>query len=129
MGTAKILVVPMSSDPNPGSTPGTLGTQLGSAVRVLSNADTQQRVFRGVIAGGKSFLGAVLTVARHLWLQVTGFIFLCFAIIGTGAFVREYRNYAAGKIPAGKPVLAFCFAAMFLYFGLNSFWRTRKKKK
>ncbi len=121
--------VEMSSDPKPGTTTGALGAQLGTAVRVLRNPDTQQRLFRGVMAGGKSIFGSLSHVARQLWLQVTGFIFLCFAVIGTGAFVREYRAYTAGKIPAGKPVLAFCFAAIFLYFGLESFWRSRKKKQ
>jgi len=117
----------MSSDPKPGTTPGALGAQLGTAVRVLSNPGSQQRLVRGVMAGGKSILGTLNHVARQLWLQITGFVFLCFGVIGTGAFVREYRAYTNGNIPIGKPILAFCFSAMFLYFGMNSFWRARKK--
>ena len=118
----------MSSNPKPGITPGNLGAQLGTAVRVLSDPGKQKRLLNGLWAGSKSFLGHFSHVARILWLQITGFIFLCFAVIGGGAFFREYRLYSAGKIPAVKPILALCFTLIFVYFGLNSFWRTRSRR-
>lgn len=117
----------MLSNPKPGITPGRLGAQLGTAVRVLSNPGKQKRLLDGLWAGSKSFLGHFSHVAHMLWLQITGFIFLCFAIIGAGALVREYRLYTSGKIPVGKPALALCFTLTFVYFGINSFWRTRSR--
>jgi hypothetical protein len=118
----------MSSNPKPGITPGSLGAQLGTAVRVLSNPGKQKRLLSGLWAGSRSFLGHLSHVAHLLWLQVTGFVFLCFAVFGAGALVREYRSYTAGKIGPGKPALALCFTLTFVYFGLNSFWRTRARR-
>jgi hypothetical protein len=118
----------MSSNPKPGITPGNLGAQLGSAVRVLSDPGKQKRLLNGLWAGSKSFLGHLSHVAPILWLQITGFVFLCFAIFFGGAFVREYRLYSAGNIGPGKSILAFFFALIFIYFGLNSFWRTRSRQ-
>jgi hypothetical protein len=124
----RLSVTPMSSNPKPGITPGSLGAQLGSAVRVLSNPGKQKRLLNGLMAGSRSFLGHLSHVAHVLWLQVTGFIFLCFAVFFGGAFVREYRLYSAGSIGPGKSILALCFTLIFVYFGLNSFWRTRARQ-
>jgi hypothetical protein len=43
--------------------------------------------------------------------------------------VREYQYYAAGKASAGKIVVAAVFTVLFLYFGIESFVRSRRKKK
>jgi hypothetical protein len=61
-----------------------------------------------------------------LWLEVTGLLFLALAVIGAGAAVREYHRLHAGG-SAGKMWLATVFALLFAYFGVSSFWRSRKK--
>ncbi len=78
--------------------------------------------------GGFSFLQTLLKVLRILFLQVTGFVFLCFAVIVSSAAFREYRKFTAGQVPAYKAYLAIGLAAMFLYFGLSSFYRAAKKQ-
>lgn len=118
----------MSTNPKPGTAPGSLGAQLGTAVRVLSNSGSQKRLMKGLWAGGTSFFAHLSSAFRALWLQVTGFVFLCFAVIGGGALVREYNAYTAGKIGIGKPALALCFTLMFVYFGVNSLWRARSRR-
>jgi hypothetical protein len=42
---------------------------------------------------------------------------------------REYTKYRAGTVPVNRVYLAAAFAAMFIYFGLSSFWRARKKRQ
>ena len=51
------------------------------------------------------------------------------AVIGGGATVREYRRYAAGTTPLWKVGVAAAFALLFLYFGVESFVKARRKTK
>lgn len=83
---------------------------------------------RGLMAGGGAFARALAKAGHMLWLEVTGFLFVCFAVIGSFATIREYRAYTAGKIPIGRSVMGVCFTLMFAYFGLSSFMRARRRK-
>ena len=65
---------------------------------------------------------------RVLFLEVSGFIFLCFTVFIVSAFVREYRKYTMHQVGPERVVLAGAIGAMFLYFGLSSFWRARRKR-
>lgn len=100
---------------------------LGAAVRTLGNSKQRSRMTRGLMAGGGAFLRAMAKAAHMLWLEVTGFLFVCFAVIGSFATIREYRAFAAGKIPIGRTVMGVCFTLMFAYFGISSFMRARRK--
>jgi hypothetical protein len=40
---------------------------------------------------------------------------------------REYQAWAAGAGP-GRLLLAGAFAAVFVYFGVNSIWRARRRR-
>ncbi len=80
--------------------------------------------------------GAVRTTARsfghvmhQLWLEVTGVIFLIMALSFGGATVKEYEKYHARQIGPGRVGLAVCFTLTFVWFGLSSFWRVRKKRQ
>lgn len=66
-------------------------------------------------------------VARVLWLEVTGFLFLVLGVIGAGATWREYHHYSRGEAGAGKLAAGALFTFLFVYFGVNSFWRARKR--
>lgn len=61
-----------------------------------------------------------------LWLEVTGFIFLCFAIIGSFAFLREYRAWKLSGVGQNRMATTLVFTAVFAWFGLSSFWRARR---
>src|SRR5437764_4488077 len=75
---------------------------------------------------GRAF-GAVasslLRVGHVLWLEVTGFFFAVFAVIGGAALVREVKVHAA---PGRLAVLAI-FTLMFAWFAASSFLRARKR--
>lgn len=62
-----------------------------------------------------------------LWLEVTGLLFLVLALVGGGAAVHEYHRYTAGEGAVGKMMLATVFTLMFAYFGVSSFWRSKRK--
>jgi hypothetical protein len=75
------------------------------------------------------------TTAKHLrrvlgqlWLEVTGFVFLCLAGIGAIALLREYLKYQSGHTTSGRVALAAGFTLLFGWFGVSSFWRIRSKQ-
>jgi hypothetical protein len=83
-----------------------------------------------------AFLGASRITATHvgrvlhqLWLEVTGFVFLVLAAIGSLALFREYSQYQSGRANLTRIVAAICFTVMFSWFGVTSFLRTRKRNK
>jgi hypothetical protein len=82
-------------------------------------------VLRGLQAAGKS----ILRVLHLLFLEVTGFLFLCIGIIGGFAAWREYRAMQVHPEFRYKFLVAVIFTSMFLWFGLSSFWRARGKNK
>jgi hypothetical protein len=74
---------------------------------------------QGITAAGRT----LFRVVHVLWLQVTGFFFVCFAVIGAGAFWRQYQLHAS----QGKLVVIAIFTVMFAWFGITSFWRAHKR--
>src|SRR3954469_19571605 len=77
---------------------------------------------------GRAF-GAVasslLRVGHVLWLEVTGFFFAVFAVIGGAALLREVQVHAT----AGRIALLAIFTLMFAWFAVTSFLRARKRKR
>ncbi len=100
-----------------------------AALRVAGRKAGENRWARAFYRGGSSFLGSVGHVIHALWLEVTGFLFLVLAVIGAGATVREYHRYVVGTATRNRVVLAAIFTLLFLYFGIESFWRARRKSK
>jgi hypothetical protein len=100
-----------------------------AALRVAGRRAGENRWMRAFYRAGSTTVNEVGHVAHSLWLEVTGFLFVVLALIGGGATVREYRYYAAGKVASGKPIVAAAFTLIFLYFGLNSFWRSRRTSR
>ena len=72
-------------------------------------------------------LGHTGRILHLLWLEIAGVFFLFFALVGCLAFRREYHAWQAGHIGPGKMILAACFALVFFWFGVTSFWRAKRK--
>jgi hypothetical protein len=87
----------------------------------------RSRWVRGALAASQATFSSLRRVLGVLLLEMVGFLFICLALIGGFAAVREYRQWAAGKITAGKPIIALCFALTFAWFGVSSFWRAWRK--
>ena len=107
----------------------TLGRQGRAAMRIAGRKTGENRWARAFYHGGSSFLGSAGHVVRALWLEVTGFLFLVLAVIGGGATVREYHRYVAGITTRNRVGIAAIFTLLFLYFGIESFWRARRTGK
>ena len=101
--------------------------KLGIATRIASQQVRRTRTFGAIVNAGRATAAHMGRVLSQLWLEVTGFVFLALGGIGLLAFFREYGKYHAGHGDSGRVVLAVCFALLFGWFGLSSFWRVRRK--
>ncbi|MFB3916444.1 MAG: hypothetical protein ACE14M_06930 [Terriglobales bacterium] len=95
--------------------------------RIAARRANSNRFVRAGWAAAEVTLRSFARVAHLLWLQITGVFFLIFAVVGVIGFQREYHHYAAGKAGPGRAAVALCFALLFAWFGLSSFWRARKR--
>jgi len=101
--------------------------KLGIATRIAGQQVRRSRTFGAVLQAGRATASHFGRVLGQLWLEVTGFVFLALAGIGALACAREYAKFHAGRVGSSRVVLAVCFTMLFGWFGLNSFWRIRRK--
>jgi hypothetical protein len=100
------------------------------AADMVASKVQRSRRGRAVLAGTRAIASSFGRVLHQLWLEVTGFTFLAIAGIGAMAGIREYGKYQSGHAAGpGRLVLAVCFTVSFIWFGLSSFWRVKKKLK
>ena len=100
------------------------------AANVVASKVQGSRSGRAVLAGTRAIARSFGRVLHQLWLEVTGFTFLAIAGIGALAGMREYGKYQSGHAAGpGRLALAVCFTVSFIWFGVSSFWRVRKKLK
>jgi hypothetical protein len=100
-----------------------------AALRVAGRKTGENRWVRAFYRAGRVTAGHIGHVVHALWLEVTGFLFLVLAVIGGGATVREYHRHALRATSWGKVALAAAFTLLFLYFGVESFSRARRKSR
>jgi protein-S-isoprenylcysteine O-methyltransferase Ste14 len=96
---------------------------MSQAEPVLRKPDLLDAILQAVV----TFLRAAARAVHSLWLEVTGFLFLMIGVVLTLSTWREYQAWAAGAGP-GRLLLAGAFAAVFVYFGVNSIWRARRRR-
>ncbi len=80
------------------------------------------RLLSALAAGANTFLGAATRVARQLFHEATGAMFILFAIAGGLGAWREWRRGASQWLVA----LAIGFALMMVAFALASFRSARR---
>jgi hypothetical protein len=100
-----------------------------SAVKTSAQATTRPRIQAGGVAKGVGgFLRPFGRVGRIVWLEVTGVFFLLPVLAFTPNLWRMRASWAHGAdhnmflITAGVVLL-------FLYLGITSFWRARRKER
>jgi hypothetical protein len=103
------------------------GTQSRAFLRVAGRRSGQNRWLRALYRGSSVTLKNVSGVLHVLWLEVTGLLFLVLALVGGGAAIREYHRHANGTAGSAKMLLAAAFALAFLFLGVSSFSRSRRK--
>jgi hypothetical protein len=108
---------------------GTLGAGAGTAFRLLrGKPGRNKKLLGGVRAGVSGFTKPLMSVLRVLFLEVSGVIFLFISLAVLGRFVGEYKKYAMHQVGWERVALAGALGALFLYFGVSSFWRARRKR-
>ena len=70
------------------------------------------------------FVAHLWFVARQVWHEVIGFLFLVLALFGASAILREWRSGAGTRV-----LLALAFTLMMAYFGITSFRYARKVRQ
>ena len=105
------------------------GRKLGVAARVAGKQIKGSRTYGAVLSGVRATLGHLAGVARQLWHEITGFIFLAFAGFGVAALVKESLAYHAGGVGPNRVAIAAGFTLLFGWFGISSFWRARRPRK
>ena len=103
------------------------GTRAAAMARVAGRT-RQGRLAGAVLRGVQATAQSFLRVLHLLFLEVTGALFLWIALVGGVASWREYQNMQGHPEFRYKFVVAALFTAMFLWFGLTSFGRARRKK-
>jgi len=103
-------------------------TQGRAFLRVAGRRTGKNRWVRGFYNAGQVTVRNIGRVLHVLWLEVAGLLFLVLAVVGGGAAFREYHRHALGSGSVGKTALAAAFAVIFAYFGVSSFWRSRRRK-
>ncbi len=109
--------------------PRDLSTQGRALLRVAGRKTGENRWVRAFYKAGTVTVRNVSRVLHVLWLEVTGLFFLALACVGGAAAVREYHRRSLGAGSTGKMLLAATFALLFIYFGVSSFWRSRKRQR
>jgi len=104
-----------------------IGTLAGRVIQARSNP-----VARGVAKGAFVFGKKLGHVLHLLFLEMTGFLFICVSLGLAGAARKEWVLYAAGDHAPDRVFklgVAVLFTVMFFYFGVSSFFRAKRKAK
>src|SRR3954469_12830729 len=98
-----------------------IAVQLARAAgRFSSDKALRKGVLRAGLSGAAATLASVGRGLCRLWHEMTGFLFICLALIGVAEIWRKWQTHETEKL-----AVAAVFSAMFLYFGVSSFWRAR----
>jgi hypothetical protein len=97
-----------------------------TADRVKAAAQTAAQTSGGIARGVGGFLRPFRRVGGIIWLEVTGVFFLLPAIVFGPNLWRMRASWAQG--PDHRMFLITAgVVAVFLYLGVSSFWRARRK--
>jgi hypothetical protein len=101
--------------------------KIALAGRIAGQAAARHPYFRAGWAGVQVVAQVIARAVRQLWLEITGLFFLIFAVLGGFAAYREYPALESGEGSLGRLAVISLFTVMFLWFGLTSLWRARRK--
>jgi hypothetical protein len=97
-----------------------------AAVRVQAAKQATVQASGGVARGIGGFLRPFRRVGGKIWLEVTGVFFLLPVIVFTPNLWRMRASWAHG--PDHRMFLVTAMVvAVFLYLGVTSFWRARRR--
>jgi len=97
-----------------------------AAAGAVARGRAAGRTTKGVARGLGGFIRPFLRVGGIVWLEVTGTFFFLFVLVFARAMWRVRANYAYGQDHLRFMGYA-AMVAVFLYLGVSSFWRARKR--
>ena len=106
---------------------GSAARKIGVAAGLVTQQAGRTRLGGALLSGARAASASFARVFHVLWLEVTGFIFFILALLGGTAAMREYHKTASGPVDMNKVWAAGVLALVFVYFGMSSFWRARKR--
>ena len=104
------------------------GRKLGIAARVAGQQLRRSRTYGALANAARATMSRLGAVLHQLWLEITGFVFLAFAVLGWSALAREYSAYHSGKGTPSHLAVAAAFSLVFSWFGISSFRRARNRR-
>ena len=118
----------------PDSTAGAVGKGLGVLYRNLTRKQNRDlmvkggdRLAKGVVAGGTAFAKATARAANALFLEVMGLIFVVMGVGFAGRAIALYFQQGKSQNPQRDLTILTVLGIMFIYFGITSFWKARRK--
>lgn len=100
--------------------------QRPSAPPIAVRGQTAAKAAQGAARGASGFLRHFRRLGGILWLEMTGAFFLIFVAVFLRGMWRARQDYAHG--PEHFHFLGYAaLTALFLYLGISSFWRARKR--
>jgi tryptophan-rich sensory protein len=78
------------------------------------------------IEAGKVTIAQTTKAAHSLWLQITGFVFCVFSVVGASALWREYQSLQRPWTQDARFLITAVFTLMFAYFGISAFVKARR---
>jgi hypothetical protein len=109
---------------------GASGTTIAPTAQAIAGAEARGRAAgrttKGVARGLGGFFRPFLRVGGIVGLEVTGTFFFLFVLVFARAMWRVRANYAYGQDHLRFMGYA-AMVAVFLYLGVSSFWRARKR--
>jgi hypothetical protein len=89
-------------------------------------ARTAVQVGKGVQQGVGGFFRPFKRVGGILWLEVTGFFFLLFALVFGWYMWQSFTTHMPHAWDRNATI-SCAFMAVFLYLGVSSFWRASRR--
>jgi hypothetical protein len=97
--------------------------EAGAGAQVQAAGRAASRNLGGGVGG---LLRPFRRVGGIVWLEVTGAFFLLFVLVFVQALWSTRNSYAHGP-GHQKFMVSAAMTAVFLYLGLSSFWRARRR--
>jgi hypothetical protein len=116
----------MGEGPHAANTQTTSAQGQARTVNVGARGRTAGETTRGVAKGVGGFLRPFQRVGGKIWLEVTGVFFLLPVLVFSPVLWRTRFSFAHG--PDHRTFVASAIVVViFLYLGVSSFWRARRK--
>ncbi len=86
------------------------------------------RIFNAALGAGWGVARSLWRVARSLFHEITGALFLVLGVMGGAAAVREWRHSSGESYHWLRFALSAAFSLMMLIFAISSFRSARRVK-